>query len=170
VPAAARRRACGADFQRDLAMSSYLNAMRNYLTLSGRASRMEYWMFALIAFAIMILAFIVDSFLGIYVLPGVFQTSTSADINGTVLASAQHDGIGILTLASYLVHVVPGFTVAIRRVHDVNKSAWTLLLGLIPLVGLYILYLMIKQGTQGPNSYGPSPRQLLDPVGGAIRV
>lgn len=151
-------------------MSGYLAAMRKYAVFSGRASRFEYWMYVLVATAIMFACFIADNFVGIYVLPGVFQTSSSADFNGTVLAAAQHDGIGILTLASYVVHFVPSFAVAVRRIHDVNKSAWTLLLGLIPFVGFYIVYLMIKQGTQGPNSYGPSPLRPVEPATAAARA
>ena len=114
-------------------------------------------MFALVVFVLFIICFILDPMLGIYILPGVFKTSSSAKINGTVLASQQHDGIGILTAASYLVHLIPGFAVAIRRLHDVNKSAWTILMALVPFVNFYLLYLLCKQGTQGPNSHGPSP-------------
>lgn len=138
-------------------MNDYLAVMRKFATFSGRASRKEYWMFALIAFAITMAAFILDMMLGVYVLPGVFKTSSSAELNGNVMASQQHDGIGILTLIAYLVHLIPGLAVAFRRLHDSNKSAWNFLLGLIPLVNFYILYLLIRQGTQGPNSYGASP-------------
>jgi uncharacterized membrane protein YhaH (DUF805 family) len=137
-------------------MNDYLAVMRKYAVFSGRASRREYWMFALIAFVIMIACMILDPLLGIYILPDVFKTSTSADFNGKVVAS-QHDGIGILTAASYLIHLIPGCAVAIRRFHDSNKSAWSLLLGLIPFVNIYLVYLLCRQGTQGPNSYGPSP-------------
>jgi uncharacterized membrane protein YhaH (DUF805 family) len=143
-------------------MNDYLTVMRKYADFSGRASRREYWVFALIVFAIMVACFILDPLLGIYILPGVFKTSSSAEVNGTVLASQQHDGIGILTAISYLVHLIPGLAVAIRRIHDGNKSAWTMLLALVPLVNFYIFYLLCRQGTLGPNSYGPSP---LRPVG-----
>jgi uncharacterized membrane protein YhaH (DUF805 family) len=138
-------------------MNDYLAVMRKYARFSGRASRREYWVFALIVFAIMVVCFILDPLLGIYILPGVIKTGTSAEVNGTVLASQQHDGIGILTAISYLVHIIPGFAVAVRRIHDGNKSAWTLLLAFVPLVNFYILYLLCRQGTQGPNNYGPSP-------------
>jgi uncharacterized membrane protein YhaH (DUF805 family) len=138
-------------------MNDYLAVMRKYAVFSGRASRREYWMFALIVFAIMVACFLLDPLLGVYVLPGVFKTGSSAELNGTVLASQSHDGIGILTAISYLVHLIPGFAVAVRRIHDGNKSAWTMLLALIPLVNFYIFYLLCRQGTQGPNSYGPSP-------------
>src|SRR3978361_1267821 len=98
-------------------MTEYLAVMRKYAVFSGRASRREYWLFALIVCAMMVAGFILDPLLGIYILPGVFQTSTSAEVNGTVLATQQHDGIGILTVIAYLVHIIPGFAVAIRRIH-----------------------------------------------------
>jgi uncharacterized membrane protein YhaH (DUF805 family) len=139
-----------------ISMNDYLAVMRKYAVFSGRASRREYWMFALIAFAIMMACFILDPLLGIYILPDVFKTSTSAEFNGKV-AATQHDGIGILTVISYLVHLIPGFAVAIRRFHDSGKSAWTMLLTLVPFVNFYLFYLLCRQGTQGPNSYGPSP-------------
>jgi uncharacterized membrane protein YhaH (DUF805 family) len=146
-------------------MNDYLAVMRKYAVFSGRAGRREYWMFALIVFAIMVACFVLDPLLGIYVLPGVFKTGSSAELNGTVLASQSHDGIGILTVITYLVHLIPGFAVAVRRIHDGNKSAWTMLLALIPLVNFYIFYLLCKQGTQGPNNYGPSPlRPVMPPA------
>jgi uncharacterized membrane protein YhaH (DUF805 family) len=137
-------------------VNDYLAVMRKYAVFSGRASRREYWMFALIAFATMIACFFLDPLLGIYILPDVFKTSSSAEFNGKVVAS-QHDGIGILTAISYLVHLIPGLAVAIRRFHDSNKSAWTMLLALVPFVNFYLFYLLCRRGTQGPNSYGPSP-------------
>lgn len=54
----------------------------------------------------------------------------------------------IYSLAVFL----PGVAVAIRRMHDVNKSGW---FGLIP---FYNIYLACSNGTQGPNSYGPDPK------------
>ena len=145
-------------------MNGYLTAMRKYATFSGRAARKEYWMFALVVFVIMIVCFIVDPLLGIYVLQDTFKTSTSADINGNVLASQQHDGIGILTLLMYLVHLIPGFAAAIRRLHDGNKSAWFILLAFIPLVNFYFLYLLIVQGTTGTNRFGPPPAGAAPPA------
>jgi uncharacterized membrane protein YhaH (DUF805 family) len=138
-------------------LNAYLAAMRNCATFSGRASRKEYWLFALFALVIVIVCFIIDPMLGVYVLPEVFNTSTSAEVNGTVLAAQSHDGIGILTAIAYLIHIIPGFAVAVRRLHDVNKSAWLILIGIIPLVNFYILFLLLTQGTPGINRFGPTP-------------
>ena len=142
-------------------MIGYLTAMRKYATFSGRASRQEYWMFVLIVVVLFIVCFVLDPSLGIYVLQGVFETSSSADFNGTVLASQHHDGIGILTLLVYLVHLLPAFAAAVRRLHDGDKSGWFLLLSFIPFVNFYFLYLLIKQGTLGPNRFGPSPLNVI---------
>lgn len=52
--------------------------------------------------------------------------------------------------------ILPSIAVAVRRLHDVNRSGWFLLLGLIPLIGgLIILYWMV-QASQGPNQYDES--------------
>jgi len=54
--------------------------------------------------------------------------------------------------------IVPSIAVAIRRLHDTNKTGWFLLLGLIPFVGAIILLVFyIMEGTNGPNEYGAAP-------------
>ncbi len=51
-----------------------------------------------------------------------------------------------------------GIAVAIRRLHDTDKSGWLLLIALVPFVGAIILLVfMILEGTNGPNQYGPAP-------------
>ena len=145
-------------------MNDYLKVVRKYATFPGRAGRKEYWMFALVLFVMLVVCFILDPLLGIYVLQGVFKTSTSADVGGNVLASQQHDGIGILTLMVYLVHLIPGLAAAIRRLHDGNKSGWFLLLSFIPIVNFYFLYLLIARGTPGTNRFGPPPVGALPPL------
>ncbi|MDE3181337.1 MAG: DUF805 domain-containing protein, partial [Acidobacteriota bacterium] len=54
---------------------------------------------------------------------------------------------------------IPTWAVATRRLHDTNRSAWSLLLYLIPLVNLYFLVgLFVRRGHTGGNQYGPDPR------------
>ncbi|ROZ79520.1 DUF805 domain-containing protein [Ramlibacter sp. WS9] len=52
-----------------------------------------------------------------------------------------------------LAMLLPGLAVGARRLHDIGKSGWWLLIGLIPLVGLYLLYLL-AQPTGPANAYG----------------
>ena len=72
-------------------------------------------------------------------------------------------GLGaILPIASglfSLLMLVPSITVAIRRMHDIDKSGWYLLICLIPLVGwLVVLYFMFQPGTVGANKFGADPK------------
>jgi uncharacterized membrane protein YhaH (DUF805 family)/RNA polymerase subunit RPABC4/transcription elongation factor Spt4 len=55
--------------------------------------------------------------------------------------------------------ILPGLGVAVRRLHDIGKSGWFLLLLLIPLVGPIILIVWhTKEGDHGTNAYGPDPK------------
>ncbi len=48
-----------------------------------------------------------------------------------------------------------GLSVAVRRMHDTDKSGWLLLLGLIPFVGgIIVLVLLVLPGTPAPNRFG----------------
>jgi len=64
----------------------------------------------------------------------------------------------IILIVAYIMLVVTGFFIGVKRLHDVNKSAWFLLLFLIPLVNIFFgLYMLFARGTDGPNNYGPPP-------------
>ena len=57
-----------------------------------------------------------------------------------------------------LVASVGGIMLGIRRLHDLNKSGWFLLLGLVPFVNIiFVLYLWLAPGTVGWNRYGADP-------------
>ena len=52
--------------------------------------------------------------------------------------------------------ILPSLAAAARRMHDTDKSGWLLLIGLIPLVGLVLLYFLAQPGKE-PNRFGPAP-------------
>lgn len=53
---------------------------------------------------------------------------------------------------------VPSLAVGVRRLHDINKSGWYLLIGLIPIVGQIVLIIWAAQaGMPGSNQYGNNP-------------
>ena len=54
--------------------------------------------------------------------------------------------------------LIPGIAVSMRRLHDIGKCGWWLLLGFIPLVNLYLIYLFVKDSQPGENEYGASPK------------
>ena len=65
---------------------------------------------------------------------------------------------GLLTLIYVTVHVVPSIAVSIRRLHDLDKSGWYLLVSIIPIVGIiWLIVLMAKKSDDGENQYDSSP-------------
>ena len=62
---------------------------------------------------------------------------------------------GIYTLAI----IIPTFAVAFRRLHDTDRSAWWLLIGLVPIVGsIVLLIFFVLDSTPGDNRFGPNPK------------
>jgi len=119
-------------------MIIYFTVLKKFTKFSGRSRMSEFWMFTLINFIFMILALIIDNVTGIILRPLPF---------GTFFI--------IYTLLVFL----PGLALLVRRMHDVGKSGWFVLLSLIPLIGtVWLLALCITEGNPGDNKYGPSPK------------
>ena len=111
----------------------YIQAFQKYGQFSGRATRAEYWRFYLVTVAVTILASILDIALSI---PSVS-----------------------LSTIYFLVSFIPTISIQIRRLHDVNKSAWYMLLNFVIIIGwIWLLVLNIKDSTPGANKYGPNPK------------
>ena len=63
-----------------------------------------------------------------------------------------------------LVLFIPGIAVAVRRLHDIDRSGWWFLLAFTVIGILLLLYWYIQPGTQGMNRYGHDPlRSMSDP-------
>jgi uncharacterized membrane protein YhaH (DUF805 family) len=127
--------------------------LKRFFDFSGRSRRKEYWLWILLLIIGYVVAMVLDVQLGL----GGSATSSSEFGDGTASASFNSQG-GILTLIWLLVTFIPTLAVTVRRLHDVDKSGWFILLGLIPLVGLYLIYLYVQPGTPGPNRFGPDPK------------
>lgn len=102
---------------------------RKYVDWNGRALRSEYWYFYLFVILGVIVTSILDAATGLFVFTGLF----------------------------YLAILLPMLFVTVRRLHDVGRSGWWMLISLIPLAGLVLLYWMIIEGDKGDNAYGPHP-------------
>ena len=118
-------------------------AFRNYANFSGRARRAEYWYFILGNF-ILIIAFYILAIVGV---------------------SNENIGLSILGNVVYLVialgFFIPGLAVAVRRLHDINKSGWYYFIVLIPLIGAIILLVwFFTDGDRFTNNYGADPKNL----------
>jgi uncharacterized membrane protein YhaH (DUF805 family) len=71
-----------------------------------------------------------------------------------VAAVAIHPFFGLLQLACVIPHLAAGC----RRLHDIGKSGWFLLISLVPVLGLLVLlYFLSQPGDPATNTYGPPP-------------
>ena len=107
-----------------------LVVLERYAKFDGRAGRGEFWWFVLANFLVVIVLAILIQISGIF---------------------------WILYAGYALALLVPSIAVAIRRLHDTNKSGWWLLIGLIPFGGIVLLVFYILEGTNGPNDHGAAP-------------
>jgi uncharacterized membrane protein YhaH (DUF805 family) len=54
--------------------------------------------------------------------------------------------------------LIPSIAVAMRRLHDTDRSGWWLLIAFIPFIGsIVLLIFFVLEGTRGPNRFGPDP-------------
>ena len=126
-------------------MMSFMSAMKsgfkNSFSLSGRASRSEYWF---------------------WVLGGIIFQMTMF-IGSIVLAVMEVPVLpGLMILAPIL--LVPGsITLVVRRLHDVGMSGWMWFVALVPVIGaIYLIYLFVQEGDFGENTYGAVPTNMLE--------
>lgn len=125
---------------------------RRYAEFGGRSRRKEYWMFVLFQ---MLVSLAISIVLG----------APSYERVGTFVGfSTAFSGPGAMVQNLFgLISFIPGLAVAVRRLHDQDKSGWLLLLVLIPLLGWFaLLVLMCLDGTRGPNRFGADPKNPTD--------
>lgn len=67
----------------------------------------------------------------------------------------------LLSMVFTLATLVPAIAVTTRRLHDVDKSGWMQLIGLIPIVGWILVIVWLCQAGNGPNRFGPAPADAL---------
>lgn len=115
---------------------------KKYATFTGRARRSEYWYYVLFTFIVFIVAMILDSVLGL---------------------SIEGSPYGVLYCLCCLALILPGLGVAIRRLHDIGRSGWWLLISLVPLIGAIVLLVFACTDSQPQdNKYGPSPKYVAE--------
>ena len=63
--------------------------------------------------------------------------------------------LGPMYIFLYFLFIVPSFALYVRRLHDVNRSGWWLLIVLVPFIGIItIIFFMCLKGTEGNNDFG----------------
>lgn len=108
-------------------MNWYIKVLKNYANFNGRARRKEFWNFILFHLIITY---------------GLFGIGVATD-----------GGIALVLYYLYgIATILPALAVTARRMHDVDKSGWFML------IPIYNLVLEVTEGTKGPNQYGPDPK------------
>lgn len=114
-------------------MKWFIEVLKKYAVFSGRARRKEYWMYTLFVVIIAIVLAIADYALGSQVLGLIFNVAI----------------------------LLPSLGVAVRRLHDTDRTGWWILISLIPFVGTIILLVFLCSDSKpGENKYGPNPKEI----------
>lgn len=106
-----------------------VSGFQNYVNFSGRAARSEFWYWALFVFLVNIAATLVDAAIDVPLIGG------------------------LASLALFL----PGIAVSVRRLHDLDRTGWWLLIA-FTIIGIIVLIVWdCTKGTTGSNRFGPDP-------------
>lgn len=103
---------------------------------TGRSSRSEYWWWTLFNVIVLGLAEVLIS-----------------------VASTEHPGPAfVFYLILNLAFLLPSLAVTVRRLHDLDRSAWWMLIAIVPLVGAILLIVWFcTKGSEGSNRFGVDP-------------
>jgi uncharacterized membrane protein YhaH (DUF805 family) len=120
------------DYRRQSGLSDAFKQFFNrYTQFSGRSNRGEFWFWQLDNILVSLALGVLDAI--------IFGTS-SAGILGGLWAVAT---------------IIPSFALSARRLHDIDKSGWWILLSLIPIIGWIILLVWYcRQPDTHPNRFG----------------
>ena len=122
---------------------SITTCFSKYATFAGRASRSEFWWWVLFVF---ILSFISN------VLDGLFDTTYGAPLGSGEIP------VGVIYTIVSLVVLLPGISVAVRRLHDTDKSGWWWWLNILCFIGTIVLIVFYLMDSGPDNRYGASPK------------
>ena len=121
-------------------MNYYLSGWKNYILFKGRVMRPEFWYFSLYNLLVVLVLSAISCI-------GLGWVSTTALVFAILYALAV---------------ITPNIALAVRRLHDTNRSGWWLLVGLIPVVGWIILIVFMARDThRAENRYGPNPKEII---------
>ena len=112
-------------------MQWYLLVLKKYNVFTGRARRSEYWYFVLI---------------------NLFNSILTSYMDATFGTFDEETKIGYINVAYAMVVLIPNIAVNIRRMHDVGKSGWYML------IPIYNIVLAVTPGIIGENKYGSDPK------------
>ncbi|MBP3668947.1 MAG: DUF805 domain-containing protein [Bacteroides sp.] len=114
---------------------------KKYADFSTRASRKEFWSFALFYWFLCLAMFMISILVDV-VFEHSFQMFRLM--------------VGVSVIIALLL-MVPTYAVCVRRLHDTGRSGWWILLYFIPYIGAIALLIMLCRKSDEDNKYGPKP-------------
>ncbi len=123
-------------------MQWYLMVLKNFTDFKCRSRRKEFWCFNLINMIILLTLQVLDIRLGLVDLSKGFD-------------------FGVISRFYLILVFIPSLAVEIRRLHDIGRSGYWVLLSLLPFTNIYLLIILTMDSVQGTNQYGPSPKEYL---------
>jgi uncharacterized membrane protein YhaH (DUF805 family) len=121
--------------------------LRKYAVFEGRASRSEFWWFALAYYAFILLI------LPVLVVMGRGSTLDQASSDNAV----ENVAAFVVGLASYVGLVLPIVSATVRRLHDTDRSGWWWFIIFIPFGVIVLIVLLASKGDRVWNEYGLPP-------------
>ena len=115
-------------------MREFLTVLARWKDFQGRSTRREFWMYTLVLTLLSVLLGVLDLIL-----------------LGEEAALTQ---LFTLSNAFSLITIIPGLSVSVRRLHDIGKSGWWLLVILTVVGAFLIIYWNCVASDEGENAYG----------------
>ena len=105
------------------------SCFKNYTVFEGRSPRSEYWNWRLFELFLALLAFRLDM---------IFFSDSDT---------------GSISLFVFFFTCIPGIAVSVRRLHDISKSGWWLLISLTGIGNFLLLYWFLLPSESTDNIY-----------------
>ena len=118
-------------------MEWFFAAFKRTFEIRGRSRRKEYWLYSLFSIVITLLLLVIDSVFGLFI----------------------DDETGVLSTLFLIGTFITSLTVTIRRLHDIGRSGWWILLNFIPFIGTIVIFVFtVLDSEPGSNKYGENPK------------
>lgn len=118
-------------------MNRYIDMWKKIFDYSGRISRRDYWLTALMTFVVTFAVSFVAGFISGLFLPKLFGV-----IYGLVMLASLAESLAMLSMG-------------VRRLHDTNKSGWFMFISFVPMIGgIILLVFFCTKGDEAANNYG----------------
>ena len=127
---------------------TFLDAIKNAFIkcfdFKSRSSRSEFWYFYLFTTILGFIGIQIDRLFNLEIL----GLQLTQNINEVAI-------LGPTYIFLYFLFFVPSLSLYIRRLHDIDRSGWWLLLAIIPFIGIItLIFFWCLKGSQNRNRYG----------------